>query len=192
MIKKYITTDGKTCREVNPYLKPLQDDKYPDVLHNPKWYEFEATVKHYPLTQHYPSPTRSGLIGKDFFGEEVWQYKSLVDGLDWETDTKDVCLEYPLKRIAIEPIEKPLEGEEKAYDENGDLNVGVIGKQLEKDLANMPDNDFRFKQDEVWNSAIEKAISVLVGTEASAFPYHLVPFSESRERIIDILKKSRK
>lgn len=133
-MKKYITTDGKTCRECNHY------DRATDAFNYDK---FESTVQHYPLTKEMP-------IGETFEGEEVWQFWDdiWISRLEMKprcwTDCTDNNPEFAedkgLKtRIAIAPIEKPLEGEEKA-----DYSTGLTDGALHG-----------------WNLAIDECVKVL-------------------------------
>lgn len=167
-MKKYTTTDGKTCREITPTIDGLGKYVNPDVI--------------YPLTKEMP-------IG-EFEGKEVWQYQ-LRGSREWVTCEKTDYKTFEdyssymfnswdcATRIAIDPIEKPLEGEEKVENTKEFLSI-----TCEKDWE-----DERVK---VYNSAIEDCVKELEKTKYSDFPYHVLPFSQIRERIIEKLNSLRK
>lgn len=160
-MKKYITTDCKTCREINPYPVPGKPmpmcrdcadengtcSNFNGMFCDPdlakiQYEEFEASVKTYPLTKEMP-------IG-EFEGKEVWQYfediqyKGEQHGNGWINCTEnDPNLADYLNfevRQAVEPTpsEKPLEGEEKSYKDS--LSTCAIHG---------------------WNLAIEECVKVL-------------------------------
>ena len=131
-MKNYYTTDGKTCRECNPY-DPAKDNSNPydpQDRHTP-YDDFEAAAVLYHLTKEMP-------IG-EFKGEEVWQYQ-YIGSEKWLTSSRRdtppsfigwghrMYQDYDAAtRIAIQPIEKPLEGEETPVIPNAGIQ-GTNGK----------------------------------------------------------------
>lgn len=146
-MKKYITTDGKTCREVNPHEKPQFTGGAYDF--DTKWKDFESTVQHYPI--HSPNPIRG-----EFWGEVVEQLFSPTVGWVNESEVKDLTKYTREKRTAVIPS-VPVKGEEKEDWKYLMLQAGI---------SDLTAHTLGFLFDRVHNSTIDACIEA-----ANSLPY---------------------
>lgn len=122
---------GLVGREKNPYLKPVHNEKYPDVLNNPKWHDFERTVKSYPLTS-YQEP------GKEVEAVLVWQ---IEDASKWYNVNRHVIrgfennFEVYSKDRSKLGIKTRQAYEVKQVEKEGDKSVEIPYEQLKRLIA---------------------------------------------------------